>query len=212
MILWLPSGFAKFRDFSTAGHCHLRFAGRWYGRIRGLGDVGSWKSESERNTWNYQKTGNSQYPFSKNLAFLKMTVLFRKVGYVSSLWKVSCKSNTESMTVKTILHTETVPFGKVTWQFNIPMFNRKYIIHLQIVHFQPAIYVNLPECTFFNQAINRLFHDIWWNVPLESMKYNKVTRLHGSNMFTDGEGWWFKNPWKLPCERGYALFGGRFPP
>lgn len=66
MTLWLLSSFAKFRDFSSAGHCHLRFAGRWYGRVRGMVKGLSWKlktSESESYTWKYKKLETHNIPF-----------------------------------------------------------------------------------------------------------------------------------------------------
>ena len=37
-----------------------------------------------------------------------------------------------------------IPVGKLTWQWNIPMFNRKYIFKGSSFH----CYVRLPECIF----------------------------------------------------------------
>ena len=116
-----------------------------------------------------------------------------------------------------------VPSGKLTWQWNIPMSNRKYIFKGSIFH----CYVRLPECMYFfptksgrfggvndlryidiNQTlndymmgINRINPQQMTHVRLLTLKYRynmiqyTFTKTNSSPIKMDGTGRWSFPSW-----------------
>ena len=101
-----------------------------------------------------------------------------------------------------------LPSGKLTWQWNIPIFNRKYIFNWPMFH----CYVSLPGCILLLFLGVEVENSVWLRVEDGSAK--KKTSIHSSLKQLEVTSWneqfaivFLGAPWATPQKKSVNSFG-----